>query len=63
MRQRGKNVTDVSYDRNAIAEAILEQVRHGPYPSEPIYGDGRAGERIADILARCPLYVQKRMTY
>lgn len=63
MRQRGKNVTDVSHDRDAIAEAILEQVRHEPYPSEPIYGDGRAGERIADILARCPLYVQKRMTY
>lgn len=63
MRQRGKNVVDVAYDRRAIADAIREQVRHGPYPSEPIYGDGHAGERIAEILVRCQVRVQKRMTY
>ena len=31
--------------------------------SEPIYGDGRAGERIAEILATCTPRVQKRITY
>jgi len=50
-RQRGSNVIDVDYDRGQIIAAIEKQLQHGPYPSEPIYGDGHAGERIADILA------------
>lgn len=62
-RQRGKNVKDVPYDRLAIAQAIREQVAHGRYAPEPIYGDGRAGERIADILARETVSIQKRMMY
>lgn len=63
MRQRGKNVIDVGYDRRAIADAIREQVRHGHYPSEPIYGDGHAGRRIAEVLAQCKLRIQKRIAY
>lgn len=63
MRQRGKNVVDVDHDRGAIAEAIRRQVAHGPYGHDPIYGDGRAGRRIADILATCPVHIQKRITY
>jgi UDP-hydrolysing UDP-N-acetyl-D-glucosamine 2-epimerase len=63
MRQRGSNVIDVSHNREEISEAILQQVEHGPYPSEPIYGDGHAGERIADVLARCTWQLQKLITY
>ena len=63
MRERGKNVIEVSCDRAAIAEAIRRQVTHGAYPMEPIYGDGHAGERIADVLANCRVSVQKRITY
>src|SRR6185295_19225515 len=59
MRQRGKNVADVDYDRTAIAEAVRLQVHHGPYPSEPIYGSGDAGKRIADVLSDCPLQTHK----
>jgi UDP-hydrolysing UDP-N-acetyl-D-glucosamine 2-epimerase len=62
-RQRGSNVIDVEYDRTAIAGAVQAQTEHGAYGHEPIYGDGRAGERIADLLARVTLSVQKRMTY
>lgn len=62
-RQRGKNVIDVGYDEKAIAEAILAQVHHGSYGREPIYGDGHAGERIANILATATVSIQKRMTY
>src|SRR5947207_1819230 len=47
-RHRGANVIDVGYDRAAIADAVRTQLDHGPYGSEAIYGDGRAGERIAD---------------
>jgi UDP-hydrolysing UDP-N-acetyl-D-glucosamine 2-epimerase len=62
-RQRGSNVIDVEYDRGAIADAISTQVGHGRYESEPIYGDGHAGERIADVLARNEISISKRMTY
>jgi UDP-hydrolysing UDP-N-acetyl-D-glucosamine 2-epimerase len=62
-RQRGSNVLDVDYDRSEIADAVREQVEHGPYGHEPIYGDGRAGERIADVLARVDVDIQKRMSY
>jgi UDP-hydrolysing UDP-N-acetyl-D-glucosamine 2-epimerase len=62
-RQRGSNVVDVGYETAAIAEAIRSQIEHGPYAHEPIYGDGRAGERIADVLSSAPLSIHKRMTY
>ncbi len=62
-RQRGSNVVDVGYEAAAIAEAIRSQIEHGPYAHEPIYGDGQAGERIADVLASAPLSIHKRMTY
>jgi UDP-hydrolysing UDP-N-acetyl-D-glucosamine 2-epimerase len=62
-RQRGSNVVDVDYDREQIADAVRAQIEHGPYGHEPIYGDGRAGERIAEVLAGTPLSIAKRMTY
>lgn len=62
-RQRGSNVVDAPYDRDAIAEAIEERVGHGPFAPEPIYGDGHAGERIAQILATAELTIEKRITY
>jgi UDP-hydrolysing UDP-N-acetyl-D-glucosamine 2-epimerase len=62
-RQRGSNIIDVDYDAQQIAGAIRKQVAHGRYESEPIYGDGSAGTRIADILADRPLSIAKRMTY
>jgi UDP-hydrolysing UDP-N-acetyl-D-glucosamine 2-epimerase len=62
-RQRGSNVVDVDYDAGAIVDGIRRQVEHGPYEHEPIYGDGRAGERIADVLSTVPLSIKKRITY
>lgn len=62
-RQRGPNVLDVDHAAGQIAEAIGEQVAHGPFPSTPIYGDGHAGVRIADHLATDTIRVQKRITY
>jgi UDP-hydrolysing UDP-N-acetyl-D-glucosamine 2-epimerase len=62
-RERGSNVVDAGYDRREILEAMRAQIEHGPYESEPIYGDGHAGERIADVLSRCEISIAKRMTY
>ena len=62
-RDRGANVTDVGYDRRAIANAVRAHLENGRFPSDHLYGDGCAGERIADILAEAPLGVHKRITY
>jgi UDP-hydrolysing UDP-N-acetyl-D-glucosamine 2-epimerase len=62
-RQRGSNVLDVDYDRAQIGDAVRQQIEHGPYGHEPIYGDGHAGERIADVLAGVEVSIHKRMTY
>lgn len=62
-RQRGQNVVDVEPDQGSIADAIVMQLKRGKYDSEPIYGNGHAGERIADVLSRCQVQVQKQITY
>ena len=62
-RDRGSNVLDVPYGKDEIKAAIARQVSHGPYAMEPIYGDGRAGQRIADILSTEVVDVQKCITY
>lgn len=63
MRQRGNNVIDVDNNQQQIKSAIESQVEHGAYDMEPIYGDGKAGERIADILASCEWEIQKTIAY
>jgi UDP-hydrolysing UDP-N-acetyl-D-glucosamine 2-epimerase len=63
MRERGKNVIEVPNDQAAIANAIRKQLAHGAYASEPIYGDGKAGERIAEVLVTARPQVQKRIAY
>ncbi|HZM63490.1 MAG TPA: UDP-N-acetylglucosamine 2-epimerase [Vicinamibacterales bacterium] len=62
-RERGKNVIDVDHDRAAIASAIHEHSRRGRPDADHLYGDGRAGNRIADCLARAALTIEKRLTY
>jgi len=62
-RTRGNNVIDVNHDRDEIISAINKQVAHGAYSSEPIYGDGHAGERISTVLETVPLNIHKQMTY
>ena len=62
-RERGSNVIDVGYDRVEIARAVRHQLHNGRYPGEHLYGDGHAGECIADLLAMCPLTIEKRLAY
>jgi UDP-hydrolysing UDP-N-acetyl-D-glucosamine 2-epimerase len=62
MRQRGSNVIDVTYQSHDIVQAIRRQVNRGPTSSEHIYGDGRAGQRIAEILTTAEFRIQKRIT-
>jgi UDP-hydrolysing UDP-N-acetyl-D-glucosamine 2-epimerase len=63
-RERGKNVLDVECNKEKIVRAIKHQLAHGKYSIEYIYGDGKAGQNIAEILATVKLpNIQKRITY
>jgi len=62
-RDRGKNVIDVPHDRGAIGAAIVKHFSNGRYPGDPLYGNGNAGVRIADVLAQAPLRIDKMLRY
>lgn len=62
-RDRGANVLDTGYERTAIADAIQTQSAKGRLVSDPLYGDGKAGGRIASALARIEPRTYKRLNY
>lgn len=62
-RERGANVIDVGYHQGEIASAMRRQLDQGRYASDRTYGEGDAGTRIADLLAKAPLKVDKRLAY
>jgi UDP-hydrolysing UDP-N-acetyl-D-glucosamine 2-epimerase len=54
-RERTFNVIDVDYSKDSIIQAITFQIQHGKYDSDTTYGDGKAGMRMAKILAELDL--------
>jgi len=62
-RERGRNVIDVGHDREEIAAAIRRQLSNRHYPSDPIYGNGNAGPRCAELLSSYELRIEKRLCY
>lgn len=63
LRERSKNVIDVGHDRDAIRQAVDQQIAHGKYASSNVFGDGTASNKIADILATTPLNFSKVLSY
>lgn len=62
-RERASNVIDVDYDAAAIEAGVRKQIAHGRYPKSMMFGDGTAGKKIADILAKAQFRIQKRLSY
>jgi UDP-hydrolysing UDP-N-acetyl-D-glucosamine 2-epimerase len=62
-RDRGNNVIDVGYDREAIAKAIEKCLNKGIVKQSDIYGGGDAGYKIANLLSELPLSFHKTITY
>ena len=54
---------DVGHDRRDIADAIAAHITRGKPRCDLLYGDGTAGARIADCLARRRSTIEKRLTY
>lgn len=55
LRERNANVVDVPVNLNEVRSALLDALAHGRYPPFNIYGDGQAGRRIVDLLAKTAL--------
>ena len=62
-RLRTENVIQVEHNAAKIANAIRTQLKNGKYKSIDIYGDGTAGEKIANILVDCNPSIQKTINY
>jgi UDP-hydrolysing UDP-N-acetyl-D-glucosamine 2-epimerase len=62
-REHGSNVINVAYDRTEIMSALEKQLAVGKYPPDHRYGVGCSGERIAELLTKIPLQVEKKLAY
>jgi UDP-hydrolysing UDP-N-acetyl-D-glucosamine 2-epimerase len=60
-RERGSNVVEAPHDRDSIADAIRDQIAHGPYERSLLFGDGTAGRQIAEVLSTSRPTVQKEL--
>tara|TARA_R110002073_G_scaffold128999_1_gene274979 strand:+ start:29715 stop:30875 length:1161 start_codon:yes stop_codon:yes gene_type:complete len=63
-RERGNNVLDVNYNKEEIISGIQNRIKsRKDIDSQMIYGDGDAGEKIANILAKVDLQSHKTISY
>ncbi|MBU3822733.1 UDP-N-acetylglucosamine 2-epimerase (hydrolyzing) [Flavobacteriaceae bacterium XHP0103] len=62
-RDRGGNTIDVGYSQQAIELAITQALKTGKLKSSSIYGNGEAGEKIANLLGEVPLRFHKTIMY
>jgi UDP-hydrolysing UDP-N-acetyl-D-glucosamine 2-epimerase len=62
-RERAANCIHVSYSNKEIEDAARHQIANGRYASSTMYGDGKAGQRIANILADVNINIQKKLMY
>ncbi|MNY17246.1 UDP-N,N'-diacetylbacillosamine 2-epimerase (hydrolyzing) [compost metagenome] len=62
-RDRGGNSVDVDYSQKEIEEAITAIVKNDKIVSSSIYGEGKAGIKIAELLAEVPLQFHKTIMY
>jgi len=62
-RMRGENVIDVNADRNEIYKHTKRAISNGNFTESEIYGNGNAGIKIANILAKMELSFSKTIMY
>ncbi len=62
-REQAGNCINAGYNREEIEAAVRRHIDNGQYPSDTLYGDGNAGQRIADILANVDFNIQKKLMY
>lgn len=62
-REHGQNVLHADYNNEHIFDAIKKQIAHGQYERSAMFGDGSAGDRIADVLCAVQPQLQKHLVF
>ena len=62
-RERASNCMTVDYNTSEIYSAARKQIDHGRYEPSKMFGDGRAGVKIVDIIATLQPNIQKTLSY
>lgn len=55
LRQRNLNTRDCAGDAESIRTALVAAIESGRFAPANVYGDGKSGERIRELLATVPL--------
>ncbi|MDA9032437.1 UDP-N-acetylglucosamine 2-epimerase [Amylibacter sp.] len=63
MREHGENVRFCSYSTDAIYDNVKLQINHGSYLQSTIFGDGTAGQKIANEIPKLQYEVLKGISY
>jgi len=63
MRLKGNNIIDVEPESQVIFAAVKTQIDHGRYETDYLYGDGGAGDKIADILSKVTLQTTQKINF
>ncbi len=62
-RECGKNVITVTHDSKKIRSAIISRIKMKKFKSEKIYGNGNSGKKIAEVLSKVKIKIQKKLNY
>ena len=62
-RDQGNNVINTDYCQEKISAAILKALQNGKSLPSSIYGSGKSGELIANLLTELPLQFHKTIMY
>ena len=62
-REKYKNVTDCDFNIKNLKKAILFQFKKKKYKKSKLYGTGKAGKKIIDILTKVDLSIKKELNY
>jgi UDP-hydrolysing UDP-N-acetyl-D-glucosamine 2-epimerase len=64
-RERGKNVLDTNYSAKEITDSLREILEYNALvrESDTLYGDGFAGQKIANIIAETEIPFTKKLQY
>jgi len=62
-REHGKNVVTVPYNHHKIKKALLKRLNIKKFKKENIFGNGNSGKKIAEILSKIKVKIQKKLNY
>jgi len=62
-REHGKNVITVDHSSKQIKKSIISMMKIKKFKKENLYGDGNAGKKIAEILSKAKVNIQKKLNY